>query len=154
MRVSYVCKSLSLPPPPLPQFVFLSPSSADWHQCTLDAAERVDEQSEFDLVEMNPRNLPNDSDFSESSDSTDSDYDSGAGGGPVPGFQTGGSSEDEEEAGGFEDFYYGGGGRAIVRATSGGERVKTDHAGEKVKLTTVVPYRHRDGGSPGTYMIV
>lgn len=141
-------------PPPSPQLIFLSPRSADWNQCALDAAERVDENSEFALVETDPRNLPSDSDSSESSDSADSDGDSGAGGGAVPGFQAGGGSEDEEEAGGLEDFYCGGGGRAIVRGTSGGERVKTDHAGEKVKLATVVPYRHRDGGGPGLYMIV
>ncbi|CAM9113335.1 unnamed protein product [Ectocarpus sp. 12 AP-2014] len=139
---------------PLVLFYLCLLRSADWNQCALDAAERVDENSEFALVETNPRNLPSYSDSSESSDSADSDCDSGAGGGAVPGFQAGGGSEDEEEAGGLEDFYCGGGGRAIVRGTSGGERVKTDHAGEKVKLATVVPYRHHDGGGPGMYMIV
>ncbi|CAM9377744.1 unnamed protein product [Ectocarpus fasciculatus] len=141
---------------PLVLFYLYLLRSADWHQCALDAADRVDEHSEFALVEMDAGNLPSDSDSSRSSESSDSDCDSGAGGGPVPGFQAGGGGSEDDEADELEDFYYGGnGGRAIVRGTSGGERVKTDHAGEKVKLATVIPYRHRDDGAgPGMYMIV
>lgn len=116
-------------------YFFLFFRSADWNDCAVKAAARVQDQSGFDLLDTAPSSPQNGSD----SDSDDDCCCTGEGGGEGEGVSVvpWWGKKDEDEEGGFG--YYGGGGRGGPAVVSGTERKEWVHAGEGSKLVAAAP---------------
>ncbi|CAM9871755.1 unnamed protein product [Scytosiphon promiscuus] len=104
---------------PLLLFYIYFLSTADWYRCMEDAATRVDDQSDSNLPEIVPGPLSN--------AGYDDDSDASSAGGAAADAPTpwrGAAEGRGDEEGGIRAYYSGSGGVAIVRGTSGGERVE------------------------------